>query len=98
MIRRIACAAMRSRTRRGGACRSRWAPDGARIEISYDFDDLSGFNDKRGKLQKGYYYLRDDRKVRMSAYYANHFEASEIEALTGLKVGEDRPYLTEEKE
>jgi len=72
------------------------APDGARIEISYDFDDLSGFNDKRGKLQKGYYYLRDDRKVRMSAYYANHFEASEIEALTGLKVGEDRPYLTED--
>lgn len=74
------------------------APDGARIEISYDFDDLSGFNDKRGKLQKGYYYLRDDRKVRMSAYYANHFEASEIEALTGLKVGEDRPYLTEKQE
>ena len=34
----------------------------------------------------------------MSAYYANHFEASEIEALTGLKVGEDRPYLTEKQE
>lgn len=71
-------------------------PDGSRIEISYDYHDLSGFNDAQGKLKKGYYYMRDDRKVRMSAYYANHFEASEIEALTGLKLAEDRPYLKEE--
>ena len=70
------------------------APDGSTLEFSYDFNDLSGFNDKQGKLQKGYYYMRDDRKVRMDAYYENHFEASEIEALTGLKVAEDRPYVT----
>ncbi len=68
------------------------APDGKTIEISYDFNDLSGFNDSEGKLRKGYYYVRDGLKVRMKAYYANHFEASEIAALTGLTVHEDRPY------
>jgi len=68
--------------------------DGSKLEFSYDFHDLSGFNDKEGRLKKGYYYLRDDRKIRISAYYANHFEASEIEALTGIKVAEDRPYVT----
>lgn len=73
------------------------SPDGSKIEISYDFHDLSGFNDAQGKLKKGYYYMRDDKKVRMSSYYANHFEASEIEALTGLKVAEDRPYLNSEE-
>ena len=74
------------------------APDGSRIEISYDFHDLSGFNDKQGKLKKGYYYIRDDKKIRMSAFYANHFEASEIEALTGLKVAEDRRYQTSQSD
>ena len=68
--------------------------DGAKLEFSYDFNDLSGFNDAEGRLKKGYYYLRDDRKIRMSSYYANHFDASEIEALTGLRVAEDRPYVT----
>lgn len=68
--------------------------EGAELEFSYDFHDLSGFNDAQGRLKKGYYYIRDGRKVRMSAYYANHFDASEIEALTGLKVAEDRPYVT----
>ena len=69
-------------------------PEGNLYEMSYDFNDLSGYNDKQGKLRKGYYYIRDDRKVRMSSYYANHFEASEINALTGLRIAEDRPYLT----
>ena len=38
--------------------------------------------------------MRNDRKIRMKAYYANHFDASEIESLTGLRVAEDRPYIT----
>lgn len=70
------------------------APDGSRLEFSYDFSDLSGFNDAQGKLQKGYYYMVDDKKVRMSTYYDNHFEASEIESLTGMTVAEDRPRLS----
>lgn len=70
------------------------APDGSLLEFSYDFSDLSGFNDINGKLQKGYYYKRDDKKIRMSHYYDNHFEASEIEELTGLTVAEDRPRLS----
>lgn len=75
------------------------SPEGSLIEISYDFNDLSGYNDKDGKLRKGYYYMRDDRKVRMKNYYDNHFDTSEIEALTGLKVFEDRPYkVTEEQQ
>ncbi len=69
-------------------------PDGSRLEFSYDFSDLSGFNDAQGKLQKGYYYIVDDKKVRMSTYYDNHFEASEIERLTGMTVAEDRPRLS----
>jgi hypothetical protein len=36
----------------------------------------------------------DDKKVRMSTYYDNHFEASEIESLTGMTVAEDRPRLS----
>ena len=74
------------------------APDGAKLEFSYDFHDLSGYNDRQGKLKKGYYYIRDDRKMRMSSYYANHFEASEINALTGLQLAEDRPYVTARQE
>ena len=70
--------------------------DGSRLEFSYDFNDLSGYNDAKGKLQKGYYYIRDGKKVRMESYYANHFDASEIERLTGLRVAEDRPPLTQE--
>lgn len=70
------------------------ASDGALLEFSYDFNDLSGFNDRQGKLQRGYYYIRDGKKVRMSTYYDNHFDASEIEKLTGLSVAEDRPPLT----
>lgn len=66
-------------------------PDKSRLEVSYDFNDLSGYNDKEGKLQKGYYYILDDKKVRMENYYANHFEASKIKELTGLQVEEDRP-------
>ena len=73
-------------------------PDGSRLEFSYDFNDLSGYNDSRGKLQKGYYYIRDGKKVRMESYYANHFDASEIERLTGLRVAEDRPPLTQEQQ
>ena len=72
--------------------------DGSRLEFSYDFNDLSGFNDARGKLQKGYYYMVDDKKVRMSEYYDNHFAASEIERLTGLRVAEFRPRLSEDRE
>ena len=74
------------------------SPEGNRIEISYDFNDLSGYNDKDGKLRKGYYYMRDDRKVRMKNYYDNHFDTSEIEALTGLKIYEDRPYKAAEEQ
>ena len=74
------------------------SPEGSRIEISYDFNDLSGYNDKEGKLRKGYYYMRDDRKVRMKNYYDNHFDTSEIQALTGLKVYEDRPYKAAEEQ
>ena len=70
------------------------ASDGALLEFSYDFNDLSGFNDRQGKLQRGYYYISDGKKVRMSTYYDNHFDASEIEKLTGLSVAEDRPPLT----
>ena len=73
-------------------------PDGSRLEFSYDFNDLSGFNDKNGKLQSGYYYLLDDKKVRMSSYYANHFEAPQITSITGLHLAEDRPYVTENSE
>lgn len=40
----------------------------------------------------------DDKKVRMSEYYDNHFAASEIEKLTGMKVAEFRPRLSEEQE
>lgn len=69
-------------------------PSGERLEFSYDFNDLSGFNDAQGKLQKGYYYLVDGKKVRMSTFYDNHFESSEIEKLTGLHVAEDRPRLS----
>lgn len=72
--------------------------DGSRLEFSYDFNDLSGYNDAKGKLQKGYYYVVDDKKVRMSEYYDNHFAASEIEKLTGMKVAEFRPRLSEEQE
>ena len=72
--------------------------DGSRLEFSYDFNDLSGYNDAKGKLQKGYYYVLDDKKVRMSEYYDNHFAASEIEKLTGMKVAEFRPRLSEEQE
>lgn len=74
------------------------SPEGDRIEISYEFNDLSGFNDSEGRLKKGYYYMRNDRKVRMKAYYANHFDVSEIEELTGLRFAEDRPYITSEKD
>ena len=72
--------------------------DGSRLEFSYDFNDLSGYNDAKGKLQKGYYYMVDDKKVRMSEYYDNHFAASEIERLTGLRVAEFRPRLSEDRE
>ncbi|MBR3187629.1 MAG: hypothetical protein IKF59_06295 [Lachnospiraceae bacterium] len=74
------------------------AADGTLLEFSYDFNDLSGFNDAQGKLQKGYYYISDGKKVRMSTYYDNHFEASEIEKLTGLHVAEDRPRLSQQTE
>lgn len=70
------------------------ATDGSLLEFSYDFNDLSGFNDNKGKLQKGYYYISDGKKIRMSTYYDNHFEASEIGKLTGLYVAEDRPHLS----
>ena len=50
------------------------------------------------KLQSGYYYLLDDKKVRMSSYYANHFEAPQITSITGLHLAEDRPYVTENSE
>ena len=73
-------------------------PGGTLLEFSYDFNDLSGFNDRQGKLQKGYYYIRDGKKVRMSSYYDNHFDASEIKKLTGLSVAEDRPHLSEKSE
>ena len=72
--------------------------DGSRLEFSYDFNDLSGYNDAKGKLQKGYYYMVDDKKVRMSEYYDNHFAASEIAKLTGLRVAEFRPRLSEDRE
>ena len=72
--------------------------DGSRLEFSYDFNDLSGYNDAKGKLQKGYYYMLDDKKVRMSEYYDNHFAASEIAKLTGLRVAEFRPRLSEDRE
>ena len=42
--------------------------------------------------------MRDDRKVRMKNYYDNHFDTSEIEALTGLKIYEDRPYKAAEEQ
>ena len=74
------------------------APDGSRLEFSYDFNDLSGFNDSEGKLQKGYYYIKNDKKVRMKSYYDNHFSASQIEELTGLRIAEDRPYVTEKSQ
>lgn len=69
------------------------SPEGDQIEISYDFNDLSGYNDRDGKLRKGYYYMRGDKKVRMKNYYDNHFDTSEIARLTGLRVYEDRPYI-----
>ncbi len=72
--------------------------DGSRLEFSYDFNDLSGYNDAKGKLQKGYYYMLDDKKVRMSEYYDNHFAASEIAKLTGLRVAEFRPRLSGDRE
>lgn len=72
--------------------------DGSRLEFSYDFNDLSGYNDAKGKLQKGYYYMLNDKKVRMNEYYDNHFSASEIGRLTGLRVAEFRPRLSEEQE
>lgn len=74
------------------------SPQGDIVEISYDFNDLSGYNDKAGKLRKGYYYIRDGKKVRMKNYYNNHFDAAAIEEITGLRVFEDRPYLTEKEE
>ncbi|MDO5132766.1 MAG: hypothetical protein Q4D81_07270 [Eubacteriales bacterium] len=75
----------------GNAWHFTWvAKDGSKMEFSYDFCDLSGFNDARGKLKSGYYYIRDDKKIRMKAYYKNHLEAPEINALTGLRLTESR--------
>lgn len=66
--------------------------DGSSYEISYDFNDLSGFNDSRGRLRNGYYYIRDGKKVRMGAFYENHFDASRVSGMTGVGVAEERPH------
>lgn len=59
--------------------------DGSIYEISYDFNDYP-FDVSYSETKNGYYYIKDGEKIPMDFYFYNHFKASEIYNMTGLKL------------
>lgn len=59
--------------------------DGSVYEISYDFSDYP-FETTDFDTQNGYYYIKDGEKIPMNYYFYNHFSASQIYEMTGLRL------------